>query len=130
MVKMQISIAFPGETWYSNCQTCECLNGETDCWSIDCPPVNCHNAYLQPGDCCYRCPGAQESRPEDRCTHWHKNGTFSECHLLQDTIQSGTRVTLPHSNCISCKCQVSFLQLSPYSKCMIDRDRVTNRKTS
>jgi len=40
------------------------------------------------------------------CTHWHRNGTFKECHLLHDTVESGMRVTLPHSHCISCKCQV------------------------
>ena len=96
-----------GEMWHYQCQTCECLDGEIDCWPIDCPPVNCHNAFLPEGDCCYRCP--EEESDGDRCTHWHANNT--ECQLIQntiDTIESGTRVTMPHHHCISCKCQVSI----------------------
>ncbi|XP_035713411.1 protein kinase C-binding protein NELL2 isoform X3 [Folsomia candida] len=118
-----------GDVWYSNCQTCECLNGETDCWSIDCPPANCHNAYLQPGDCCYRCPG--EERNQDKCTHSHRNGTFSECHLLEETIQSGTRVTLPQNNCISCKCQVPLCaKLDGELCCSYDYDCVHKSETA
>ncbi|CAG7730596.1 unnamed protein product, partial [Allacma fusca] len=92
-----------GEMWHFQCQTCECLDGEIDCWPIDCPPINCHNAFLPEGDCCFRCP---EEETADKCTHWHANNT--ECQLLQntiDTIESGTRVTLPLHHCITCKCQ-------------------------
>ncbi|CAL8115132.1 unnamed protein product [Orchesella dallaii] len=95
-----------GEMWHFQCQTCECQHGEIDCWPIDCPPVDCHDAFLPAGDCCFRCP---EESANDKCTHWHRNSTFSQCHLLQNTIESGTRVTLPHNNCLSCKCQYGNL---------------------
>lgn len=87
--------------WHFQCQTCECLNGEVDCWPMECPPVDCQNAFLPKDDCCYRCP------EENKCTHRHRNGTSTECHLLQNIIESGTRVTLPHKNCLSCQCRVS-----------------------
>ncbi|KAG5671894.1 hypothetical protein PVAND_002063 [Polypedilum vanderplanki] len=46
-----------GEQWIYQCQTCECLYGEFDCWKMDCPPLFCENPLPpEPGDCCRRCP--------------------------------------------------------------------------
>ncbi|XP_049293599.1 protein kinase C-binding protein NELL1-like isoform X3 [Anopheles funestus] len=50
-----------GEQWIYQCQTCECLYGEFDCWKLDCPPLTCDNPMpAGPADCCPRCP-------DDRC---------------------------------------------------------------
>ncbi|XP_035919925.1 protein kinase C-binding protein NELL1-like isoform X4 [Anopheles stephensi] len=50
-----------GEQWIYQCQTCECLYGEFDCWKLECPPLTCDNPMpAGPADCCPRCP-------DDRC---------------------------------------------------------------
>ncbi|XP_076060602.1 protein kinase C-binding protein NELL1-like isoform X1 [Oratosquilla oratoria] len=45
-----------GQRWIYQCQTCECLYGEVDCWPLECPPPHCENPQHIPGDCCLRCP--------------------------------------------------------------------------
>ncbi|XP_014488740.1 PREDICTED: protein kinase C-binding protein NELL1-like isoform X2 [Dinoponera quadriceps] len=44
-----------GERWIYQCQTCECLYGDIDCWQMECPPVTCSNPVTEEGDCCPRC---------------------------------------------------------------------------
>ncbi|KFM74822.1 Protein kinase C-binding protein NELL2, partial [Stegodyphus mimosarum] len=44
-----------GDQWIYQCQTCECLHGEIDCWDLECPPITCENPIQNPGDCCPRC---------------------------------------------------------------------------
>lgn len=36
-------ILMHGERWSYQCQTCECLYGEIDCWEMNCPPLTCDN---------------------------------------------------------------------------------------
>ncbi|KAF2343601.1 VWFC domain, partial [Trinorchestia longiramus] len=45
-----------GQRWIYQCQTCECLFGEVDCWPLECPTPHCHFPVRAPGDCCARCP--------------------------------------------------------------------------
>ncbi|XP_065581735.1 protein kinase C-binding protein NELL1-like isoform X2 [Artemia franciscana] len=89
-----------GEVWIHHCQTCECLNGEIDCWSLECPPVFCDSPVLQPGDCCPRCR-------DDPCSPMESNITDSlqGCHYGGDFYSSGMSWTLLEDPCTTCSCK-------------------------
>ncbi|XP_048124329.1 protein kinase C-binding protein NELL2 isoform X2 [Alosa alosa] len=45
-----------GDTWVENCQQCQCMRGEVDCWPVSCPPVlDCEFTVVPEGECCARC---------------------------------------------------------------------------
>ncbi|XP_064877438.1 LOW QUALITY PROTEIN: protein kinase C-binding protein NELL2 [Oncorhynchus nerka] len=45
-----------GDTWVDNCQQCQCMSGEVDCWPMSCPPVvDCEFTQVPEGQCCPRC---------------------------------------------------------------------------
>ncbi|KAM3870175.1 protein kinase C-binding protein NELL2a [Diretmus argenteus] len=44
-----------GDTWVENCQQCQCLQGQVDCWPLSCPPVECEFTVVPEGECCARC---------------------------------------------------------------------------
>ncbi|XP_061140275.1 protein kinase C-binding protein NELL2 [Syngnathus typhle] len=44
-----------GDTWVENCQQCQCLQGQVDCWPLPCPPVDCEFTAVAEGECCPRC---------------------------------------------------------------------------
>ncbi|XP_064175652.1 protein kinase C-binding protein NELL2-like isoform X3 [Anguilla rostrata] len=44
-----------GDTWVENCQQCQCLRGEVDCWPLSCPPADCDFTAVPEGGCCPRC---------------------------------------------------------------------------
>ncbi|XP_066903071.1 protein kinase C-binding protein NELL1 isoform X3 [Halyomorpha halys] len=79
-----------GERWIYQCQTCECLMGEIDCWEVECPPIWCESAVLSTSDCCPRCPSSCPAN--------------TTCPLLYQ----------PHvwaPSCASCNCRVPFCDL-------------------
>ncbi|KAH0550200.1 hypothetical protein KQX54_018012 [Cotesia glomerata] len=99
-----------GERWIYQCQTCECLYGEIDCWQMECPPVTCSNPVTEDGDCCPRCeddPCAREN---------HVNGTsFSSssghpqpCSYAGIVHESGSAWQDPHDKCTTCECKVPY----------------------
>lgn len=92
-----------GEKWSYQCQTCECLSGEVDCWDMKCPPlpVTCDNPIQAPGDCCPYCADLCES---------NLNGSSSEkpCHHFGRFYESGAQFADPKDPCTSCNCKVSL----------------------
>ncbi|CAB1323380.1 unnamed protein product [Coregonus sp. 'balchen'] len=44
-----------GDSWVENCQQCQCLQGQVDCWPLSCPPVDCEFTVVPEGECCARC---------------------------------------------------------------------------
>ncbi|KAI1883418.1 hypothetical protein AGOR_G00231230 [Albula goreensis] len=44
-----------GDTWVENCQQCQCMQGEVDCWPLPCPPRDCEFTVVPEGECCPRC---------------------------------------------------------------------------
>ncbi|CAD6230594.1 GSCOCG00006837001-RA-CDS, partial [Cotesia congregata] len=105
-----------GERWIYQCQTCECLYGEIDCWQMECPPVTCSNPVTEDGDCCPRCeddPCAREN---------HVNGTsFSSssshpqpCSYAGIVHESGSAWQDPHDKCTTCECKPDMLTSTPY----------------
>lgn len=83
--------------------------GETDCWSMPCPPLSCPSPVQVEGECCPRCID------QDPC-----DVPTPPSSALGDTIPppacffegrrhaSGQRWVLPWDRCTTCICQVSW----------------------
>lgn len=87
-----------GERWIYQCQICECLFGEVDCWSMECPHVACSNPVQRAGDCCPYC----ENDPCD--TGPNRTRSPRGCTYKERLYQTGERVPLAQDPCTSCKC--------------------------
>ncbi|XP_065158620.1 protein kinase C-binding protein NELL1-like isoform X2 [Atheta coriaria] len=90
-----------GEKWSYQCQTCECLNGEVDCWDLKCPLLPCANPIQDPGDCCPRC--AAEICPSGNGTR-----TGEPCPYNGVKYESGAQFSDVNDPCSVCNCQVPF----------------------
>ncbi|VDI19783.1 Hypothetical predicted protein [Mytilus galloprovincialis] len=96
-----------GERWIFQCQTCECLDGEIDCWPLTCPKVACHTTIQEPGDCCPRCV---EDNP---CLSFiYETGgadnSASSCLYKGHRYTHGDNWVLREDACTSCECKVSI----------------------
>ncbi|XP_071871639.1 protein kinase C-binding protein NELL1 isoform X1 [Bombus fervidus] len=112
-----------GERWIYQCQTCECLYGEIDCWQMECPPVTCSNPVTEDGDCCPRCE-------DDPCAReLPGNGTSVSvltrprpCSYSGIIHDSGSSWQDPNDKCTTCECKVPYCaQLVSNSACCVHR---------
>lgn len=88
-----------GQRWLHNCQQCECLRGELDCWPVECPPLRCAAHSLRPGECCPRC----EDDDHEECAGAAANSSGHRgCMHMGRTYRAGELV--PLDPCASCKC--------------------------
>ncbi|XP_076224433.1 protein kinase C-binding protein NELL1 isoform X3 [Nomia melanderi] len=95
-----------GERWIYQCQTCECLYGEIDCWQMECPPVTCSNPVTEDGDCCPRCeddPCARE--PPGNGTTLSILTRPRPCSYSGIIHDSGSSWQDPHDKCTTCECK-------------------------
>ncbi|XP_029165658.1 protein kinase C-binding protein NELL1-like [Nylanderia fulva] len=98
-----------GERWIYQCQTCECLYGEIDCWQMECPPVTCSNPVTEEGDCCPRCE-------DDPCAREVSANSTSltvpshprPCSYAGIVYDSGSSWQDPHDKCTTCECKVPY----------------------
>ncbi|XP_044748565.1 protein kinase C-binding protein NELL2-like isoform X2 [Coccinella septempunctata] len=89
-----------GEKWSYQCQSCECLYGETDCSNLECPPLLCSKPVQGPNDCCPHCE-------EDQCM-WNATGDGRDCNYISRSYKSGSEFVDPNDPCVTCKCKVPF----------------------
>ncbi|KAG9434715.1 protein kinase C-binding protein NELL1 [Apis mellifera carnica] len=112
-----------GERWIYQCQTCECLYGEVDCWQMECPPVTCSNPVTEDGDCCPRCeddPCARETFGND--TSLSVLTRPQPCSYSGIIHESGSSWQDPHDKCTTCECKVPYCaQLVSNSACCVHR---------
>nr|XP_033332762.1 protein kinase C-binding protein NELL1-like isoform X1 [Megalopta genalis] len=112
-----------GERWIYQCQTCECLYGEIDCWQMECPPVTCSNPVTEDGDCCPRCeddPCARE--PSGNGTTLSTLTRPRPCSYSGIIHDSGSSWQDPHDKCTTCECKVPYCaQLVSNSACCVHR---------
>ncbi|XP_023727735.1 protein kinase C-binding protein NELL1 isoform X4 [Cryptotermes secundus] len=96
-----------GDRWIYQCQTCECLYGEIDCWAMECPPLTCSSPVLNPGDCCPRCE-------DDPCGLDGTNTSLNSadggkpCTYLGHLYESGSQWKDPYDKCTACNCKVPY----------------------
>ncbi|XP_049540583.1 protein kinase C-binding protein NELL1-like isoform X3 [Anopheles darlingi] len=113
-----------GEQWIYQCQTCECLYGEFDCWKLECPPLPCDNPLpAGPADCCPRCPndvcgfGNVTTVAPERSTI----AGVGKCSFENHSYASGQTFKYPSSNCVTCSCKVPYCaQLDGNVTCSYD----------
>ncbi|KAF5270123.1 hypothetical protein FQA39_LY08535 [Lamprigera yunnana] len=107
-------ILMHGERWSYQCQTCECLYGEVDCWDMKCPPLLCDNPIQAPGDCCPHC--------DDLCSFGNTSTTGKPCTFAGRLYESGAQFADPNDPCVSCNCKVPFCaQLVSNVACCVHR---------
>ncbi|XP_043288867.1 protein kinase C-binding protein NELL1-like isoform X2 [Venturia canescens] len=118
-----------GERWIYQCQTCECLNREIDCWQMECPPVTCPNPITEDGDCCPRCeddPCARElpSLPgasgNSSSAHLSSSGNPQPCSYAGFMHESGSSWQDLHDKCTTCECKDGQLCCSYDYRCAGD----------
>ncbi|XP_076334234.1 protein kinase C-binding protein NELL2a-like isoform X2 [Tachypleus tridentatus] len=99
-----------GEQWIYQCQICECLYGEVDCWPVDCPPVMCDHPVQQPGDCCHQCDddpcnsqtfSSEEISGNDTSVIQAGRGCFYKGLMYR----YGEQVPVGEDPCTSCSCK-------------------------
>nr|XP_027204344.1 protein kinase C-binding protein NELL2-like [Dermatophagoides pteronyssinus] len=107
-----------GERWTYECETCECMNGEIDCWS-ECPQINCLNAVRIPGDCCLRCEDdpCQSSSKSDLLTFNNFTG-LAGCRHQDRHYRSGEQIDSIKDKCATCSCQNGRLCCSYSYPCL------------
>ncbi|XP_066158226.1 protein kinase C-binding protein NELL2-like isoform X2 [Euwallacea fornicatus] len=107
-----------GEIWSYQCQTCECLHGEVDCFDLKCPPLICSNPVHSPGDCCPHCV--------DGCSLIGNPSTAGHnCTFRNVLYPSGTEFVDPHDPCVTCGCKVPFCEeLVSNTACCVHRTDV------
>ncbi|XP_058684278.1 protein kinase C-binding protein NELL1 isoform X6 [Poecile atricapillus] len=89
-----------GDNWTYSCQQCRCLEGEVDCWPLQCPTLNCEYTAISEGECCPHCVS-------DPCLA--DNITYDIRKTCPDgygiTRLSGAVWTMVGSPCTTCKCK-------------------------
>ncbi|XP_050191621.1 protein kinase C-binding protein NELL1 isoform X2 [Myiozetetes cayanensis] len=89
-----------GDNWTYSCQQCRCLEGEVDCWPLQCPSLNCEYTAISEGECCPHCVS-------DPCLA--DNITYDIRKTCPDgygiTRLSGAVWTMVGSPCTTCKCK-------------------------
>ncbi|XP_044017973.1 protein kinase C-binding protein NELL1-like isoform X4 [Aphidius gifuensis] len=114
-----------GERWIYQCQTCECLYGEIDCWQMECPPVTCMNPVTEDGDCCPRCeddPCARDSNVNTTTIMINSHVDPRPCSYAGIVHDSGSSWQDPHDKCTTCECKVPYCaQLVSNSACCVHR---------
>ncbi|XP_014900210.1 kielin/chordin-like protein [Poecilia latipinna] len=76
---------FPHPT--DKCRTCSCINGNVQCLMRRCPPLQCSNPNMIPGDCCPQCPDPP-----------------SDCLFEQRSFRHTERFYHPVDSCRTCAC--------------------------
>ncbi|KAK8386242.1 hypothetical protein O3P69_010740 [Scylla paramamosain] len=100
------------QRWIYQCQTCECLYGEIDCWPLECPPVHCSSPERVPGDCCARCPDdpcmAPDTTNTSLSTALRDAALPQGCHYLGAVYPPGAEWAALNDECVTCKCQMPY----------------------
>ncbi|XP_062562986.1 protein kinase C-binding protein NELL1-like isoform X5 [Armigeres subalbatus] len=112
-----------GEQWIYQCQTCECLYGEFDCWKLECPPLTCDNPLpMGAGDCCPRCPDDMCGLDNTTAANGNTGGSGNSCLYDQHIYASGQTFKYSSRECATCSCKVPYCaQLVSNSACCVHR---------
>ncbi|XP_050392092.1 protein kinase C-binding protein NELL1 isoform X1 [Patella vulgata] len=107
-----------GEQWSFQCQTCECLHGEVDCWPLECPNIICENIIQEPGDCCPRCID------DSPCTNLNLDvggldHSSDTCIYVGRTYRHGNSWLLDSDPCTTCDCIAGHICCSFNETCSV-----------
>uniref|UniRef100_A0AAR2JSW5 Neural EGFL like 2 n=1 Tax=Pygocentrus nattereri TaxID=42514 RepID=A0AAR2JSW5_PYGNA len=92
-----------GDTWVENCQQCQCMRGEVDCWPVPCAAVlDCEFLVVPEGECCPHCVS-------DPCqADTVRNDITKTCvDEYGITRFSGSAWTKHGTECSLCQCKVT-----------------------
>uniref|UniRef100_A0A3B1JUG4 Neural EGFL like 2 n=1 Tax=Astyanax mexicanus TaxID=7994 RepID=A0A3B1JUG4_ASTMX len=102
-----------GDTWTENCQQCQCLQGEVDCWPLSCPPADCDFTLVPEGECCARCVS-------DPCqAHSVRNDITKTCEDEHGITRFSGSSWLKHgTECTLCQCKNGHICCSVDPMCL------------
>ncbi|XP_053396211.1 protein kinase C-binding protein NELL1-like [Mercenaria mercenaria] len=105
-----------GERWQFECDTCECLDGEIDCWPVRCPAKVCNENIQEPGDCCPRCA---DDMPCDNAIQELGGADLSAfvCVYEGETRKHGDVWNLKNDECTRCECKAGHICCTVKSMC-------------
>uniref|UniRef100_A0A8C5NSB9 Protein kinase C-binding protein NELL1 n=1 Tax=Junco hyemalis TaxID=40217 RepID=A0A8C5NSB9_JUNHY len=89
-----------GDNWTYSCQHCRCLEGEVDCWPLQCPALSCEYTAMSEGECCPHC--VSDPCLADSITYDIRK-TCPDGYGI--TRLSGAVWTMVGSPCTTCKCK-------------------------
>ncbi|XP_068050284.1 protein kinase C-binding protein NELL1 isoform X5 [Anomalospiza imberbis] len=89
-----------GDNWTYSCQQCRCLEGEVDCWPLQCPALNCEYTAISEGECCPHC--VSDPCLADSITYDIRKTCPDDFGI---TRLSGAVWTMVGSPCTTCKCK-------------------------
>ncbi|KAG1700936.1 Protein kinase C-binding protein NELL2 [Nymphon striatum] len=92
-----------GQQWIYQCQVCECLHGEIDCWEMKCPPLNCENPVHLEGFCCPVCSDSGVCNVTANSTD-----ALSNCMYQGKLYRHGAQMRLQGDACTSCECKIPY----------------------
>uniref|UniRef100_A0AAR2K3T8 Neural EGFL like 2 n=1 Tax=Pygocentrus nattereri TaxID=42514 RepID=A0AAR2K3T8_PYGNA len=102
-----------GDTWTENCQQCQCLQGEVDCWPLSCPPADCDFTLVPEGECCAHCVS-------DPCqAHSVRNDITKTCEDEHGITRFSGSSWLKHgTECTLCQCKNGHICCSVDPMCL------------
>uniref|UniRef100_A0A673Y3Q1 Neural EGFL like 2 n=1 Tax=Salmo trutta TaxID=8032 RepID=A0A673Y3Q1_SALTR len=95
-----------GDTWVENCQQCQCLQGQVDCWPLLCPHVDCEFTVVPEGECCARCV-------TDPCQADTIRNNITKTCMDEHGIKrfSGSSWVKHSTECTLCQCKVTAMDI-------------------
>uniref|UniRef100_A0A4W3J6F3 Neural EGFL like 2 n=1 Tax=Callorhinchus milii TaxID=7868 RepID=A0A4W3J6F3_CALMI len=101
-----------GSTWVQDCQQCRCVQGEVDCWPLQCPEGNCEFSTIHEGECCPRC--VTDPCHANQIRNDITKTCVDELNLIRFTGSSWRKHA---TECTICQCKVrSVTALLPLTK--------------
>ncbi|XP_014004287.1 protein kinase C-binding protein NELL2 [Salmo salar] len=102
-----------GDTWVENCQQCQCLQGQVDCWPLLCPHVDCEFTVVPEGECCARCV-------TDPCQADTIRNNITKTCMDEHGIQrfSGSSWVKHSTECTLCQCKNGHICCSMDPMCL------------
>ncbi|XP_029650275.1 protein kinase C-binding protein NELL1 isoform X1 [Octopus sinensis] len=94
-----------GQKWVYECQTCECLSGEVDCWPLECPKLMCSDVVKMSGDCCPRCIDDDPCHENDQYSVINAGLIPSLCRYHGRKYRHNDHWNLHGDKCTTCKCK-------------------------
>ncbi|GFR75559.1 protein kinase C-binding protein NELL1-like [Elysia marginata] len=102
------SVQQSGATWNYECQLCECKSGEIDCWPLECPALDCVNAFQTAGDCCPVCADSNQCASLTLGTGG-QDLSETQCHYKGATYSHGGHWRLENDSCTECECKAGHI---------------------
>ncbi|XP_061107394.1 kielin/chordin-like protein [Conger conger] len=99
---------FPHPT--DRCRTCHCINGNVQCLMKRCPPQQCSNPSMVPGECCPQCPAPPADCLYKGQSYKHSERFYDPADKCRTCICTNGSVSCQRRPCSHAHCTHPILQ--------------------